>query len=185
MYLCNPYFQIYSLKHLGQSTPNFMWILLWKVKRKYMSVVKVIWPRWPLWPYMVKTFENLLLQNNCPMIMKLCMYSSSTILRLYKCWNIGEKVLKVGPDIRWAFTGPLVLWYNASNIYNGRIKINVLWIHPVPLCIEYLLYVLIFIQTTVWIWSGSLLWLHTHYYFSTLIWCVGSRDPTHQIKILK
>ena len=46
--------------------------------------------------------------------------------------------LVVGADIRWAFTGPLVVWTNASDIYNGRIKINVLWIHPVPLCIEYM-----------------------------------------------
>ena len=62
------------------------------------------------------------------MIMKLCM--EQYVLKLYKVYINDDReltlthfktmskfvklvfVLTVGPDIRWAFTGPLVLWFS-------------------------------------------------------------------------
>ena len=40
-----------------------MWSLLGKGERKFIYIVQVTWPRWLPCPYMVKTFKNLLLQN--------------------------------------------------------------------------------------------------------------------------
>ena len=55
-------FQMTSpLKPLGQCYSNFMWSLLRLRERKIAKMVTVHWPRWL--PYMVKTFKNLLHQN--------------------------------------------------------------------------------------------------------------------------
>ena len=51
------------LKLLSQFCSNFIWSLLRLGERKFAKMVAVRWPRWPTCPYMVKTFENLLLQN--------------------------------------------------------------------------------------------------------------------------
>ena len=47
-----------SPEPLGQSTPNFMWSLNGKGKRKFVHGIWVTWPRWPPRPYMVKTLQN-------------------------------------------------------------------------------------------------------------------------------
>ena len=51
------------LKSLGQLNSNFIWRLLRMGEPKFVQMGLVTWPRWPPCPYMVKTFENLLLQN--------------------------------------------------------------------------------------------------------------------------
>ena len=59
-----PQFQTSSpLKPLGQSNSNFIWRLLRTRERKFVQMVLVTWLRWPPRPYMVKSFKNLLLQN--------------------------------------------------------------------------------------------------------------------------
>ena len=64
----------------GKTVENFKRLLLWSLlvnvaqiscggalgwlrDRKIAKMVAVCWPRWPPCPYMVKTFKNLLLQN--------------------------------------------------------------------------------------------------------------------------
>ena len=74
-----------------------------------------------------KNLQKIFYRPNGPMIMKLCM--EQYVLKLYKVYinddheltlthfktmsNLAKLsfVLTEGPDIRWAFTGPLVLWY--------------------------------------------------------------------------
>ena len=57
-------FQMTSpLEPLGQCCSNFIWSLPGAGKWKIAKTVAVHWPRWPPCPYMVKTFKNLLLQN--------------------------------------------------------------------------------------------------------------------------
>ena len=56
-------FHMTSLKPLGQCCSNFMWSLLRLGERKIAKMVAVNWPGWLPCPYMVKTFRNLLLQN--------------------------------------------------------------------------------------------------------------------------
>ena len=51
------------LEPLGQFCSNFIWSLLRVGERKIAKMVTGRWPRWPPRPYMVKTFKNLLLQN--------------------------------------------------------------------------------------------------------------------------
>ena len=51
------------LKPLGQCCSNFMWSLLRLGERKIAEMVVVHWPRWLPCLYMVKTFKNLLRQN--------------------------------------------------------------------------------------------------------------------------
>ena len=51
------------LKPLGQFCSNFIWSLLRLGERKIAKMVAVHWPGWLSCPYMVKTFKNLLLQN--------------------------------------------------------------------------------------------------------------------------
>ena len=63
MYVCQ-HFQTFSpLKPLGRLKPNFIWSLLGMGERKFVQTVQVTWPRCSPCPYMVKTFKNLLLQN--------------------------------------------------------------------------------------------------------------------------
>ena len=51
------------LKPLSQFCSNFIWSFLRVGEQKIAKMAAVRWPRWPPWPYMVKTFKNLLLQN--------------------------------------------------------------------------------------------------------------------------
>ena len=51
------------LDPLGQCCSNFMWSLLRLGEQKIAKMVRVHGPRWLPCPYMVKTFKNLLLQN--------------------------------------------------------------------------------------------------------------------------
>ena len=48
---------------LGQCCSNFIWSLPGAGEWKIAKIVAVHWPRWLPCPYMVKTFKNLLLQN--------------------------------------------------------------------------------------------------------------------------
>ena len=59
----NENFKRPPLKPLGQCCSHFMWSLLRLGKRKVVKMVTVYWSRWLPCPYMVKTFKNLLLQN--------------------------------------------------------------------------------------------------------------------------
>ena len=72
-------FQMTSpLKPLGQCCSNFMWSLLRLGGTKDSEMVH--WPRWLLCPYTVKTFKNLLLQNQI----------SPRGQEVYQnCWNDG------------------------------------------------------------------------------------------------
>ena len=51
------------LEPLGQCCSNFIWSLPGVGEWKSAKIFAVRWPRWPPCPYMVKTFNNLLLQN--------------------------------------------------------------------------------------------------------------------------
>ena len=51
------------LKLESQSCSNFIWSLLRLRQQKIATIVAVHWPRWSLCQYMVKTFQNLFLQN--------------------------------------------------------------------------------------------------------------------------
>ena len=51
------------LKPHGQCCSNFIWSLLRLGEWKIAKMVAVHWQRWLPCPYMVKTFKNLLLQN--------------------------------------------------------------------------------------------------------------------------
>ena len=57
------HFQTSPQKSLGQLKPNFIWSLHWSGEWKFFQMVMFTWPRWPPCPHMVKTFKNLLLQN--------------------------------------------------------------------------------------------------------------------------
>ena len=57
------HFQRSSPKPLGQSKPNFIWSLSGTRERKFVRGVWVTWPSWPPRSYMIKTFKNLLIQN--------------------------------------------------------------------------------------------------------------------------
>ena len=64
LYGKNVEFQTTSpLKLLSQFCSNFKWSLLRLGERNIAKMVAVRWPRWPPCPYMLKTFKNLLLQN--------------------------------------------------------------------------------------------------------------------------
>ena len=60
---CSEFQTTSPLEPLGQFCSNFIRSLLRVREWKIAKVVMVHWPRWPPRPYMVKTFKNLLLQN--------------------------------------------------------------------------------------------------------------------------
>ena len=60
---CSEFQTTSPLEPLGQFCSNFIWSLPRVGERKIAKMVAVSWPRWPPRPYMVKTFKNLLLQN--------------------------------------------------------------------------------------------------------------------------
>ena len=51
------------LQPLSQICSNFILSLLRSGEQRIAKMIAVHWPRWPPCPYMVKPFENLLLQN--------------------------------------------------------------------------------------------------------------------------
>ena len=105
------------LKPLGQCCSNFMWSLLRLGERKIAKMVGVHWPRWLPCPYMVKTFKNLLLQNQ----------TSPWALPLHKSSGTGDhpKLLKWWSYVDlWPFYGKVIfashafVW--ALYIYMGK-----------------------------------------------------------------
>ena len=65
-------------KPLSQFYSNFIWSYLRSGERKIVKMVAVHWPRWPPCPYMVKNFENLLLQNRGCLGAEFMLKSSTT-----------------------------------------------------------------------------------------------------------
>ena len=61
-----------TLKPMGQCCSNLMWSLLRLGERKIAKMVALHWPRWLPCTYMVKTFKNLLLQNQISLGPYLC-----------------------------------------------------------------------------------------------------------------
>ena len=95
---CWEFQTISPLKPLGQSCSNFMLSLLRLGEWKIAKMVVVHWPRWLPCPYMVKTFKNLLLQNQI----------SPGALSLHKDLGTGDlpKLLKWWSyDDVWPFNG--------------------------------------------------------------------------------
>ena len=89
-------FQMTSpLKPLSQFCSNFIWSLLRLGERKIAKIVVVRWPRWPPCPYMVKTFKNLLHQNQG------CLVAES-LLKSSRNWK-STKVAKI-MDVHWHLT---------------------------------------------------------------------------------
>ena len=78
----------FSQKLLCWSEPNFVWKLSGTRKWKSDDMMLVTWPRWPPSPYMVKTFENLLLQNRMSYDLETWHVASGTqaLQSLYKWW---------------------------------------------------------------------------------------------------
>ena len=78
----------FSQKLLCRSETNFVWKLSGTRKWKSDDMLLVTWPRWPPRPYMVKTFENLLLQNRMSYDLETWLVASGTqaLQSLYKWW---------------------------------------------------------------------------------------------------
>ena len=68
------------LKPLDQCCSNFMWSLLLTGEKRLQKMVVIHRPKWLPCPYMVKTFKNLLLQNQI----------SPGLLSLHKLWGTGD-----------------------------------------------------------------------------------------------
>ena len=105
----------------------------------FTLMVQVTRPRWPQRPYMVKTFKifsktvrskilKLGMERNVLKFHKVYMngYPELTYL-FYGNVKFGETcffVLRISPDIRRAFTGPLVFWfYELYNTFNAILAI--------------------------------------------------------------
>ena len=109
-----------SLLHCGfvweKNVDNFKWLLLWSLwasvaqisfwslpgagKWKIAKMVVVHWPRWPPYLYIVKTFKNLLLQNQG------CLVAEP----LHKSLLLGPihlygKMLIISNDLHWSLQG--------------------------------------------------------------------------------
>ena len=69
-----------KLLHFWQQWVNFLLLLA--------HLIQVTWPRWPPCPYMVKTFKNLLLQNQKSYDLETWHVASGTqaLQSLYKWW---------------------------------------------------------------------------------------------------
>ena len=109
---------------LGQCYSNFTWSLLRLGERKIAKIIAVHSPRWLPCPYMVKTFKNLLLQNQI----------SPGALSLHKSSGTGDlpKLLKWWSYVDiWPFYGKVnfashaFVW--ALYIYMGKmLRIRIL-----------------------------------------------------------
>ena len=115
----------FSSEACRQCCSNFMWSLLrLGGEQKIAKMVMVHWPGWPPCSYMVKTFKNLLLQNQ----------TSPWALSLHKSSGTGDlpKLLKWWSYVDiWPFYGKVkfashaFLW--ALYIYTGKIlRIHIL-----------------------------------------------------------
>ena len=112
------------LKPLCQCCSNFMWSLLRLGEWKMAKIVMFYWPRWLPCLYMVKTFKNLLLQNQI----------SPGALSLHESSGIGDvpKLLKWWSYVHiWPFYGKVkfashvFVW--ALYIYMGKmLRIHIL-----------------------------------------------------------
>ena len=60
---CSEFQTTSPLESLGQCCSNFIWSLPGAGEWKIAKMVAIHWPRWPPCPFVVKTFKNLLLQN--------------------------------------------------------------------------------------------------------------------------
>ena len=92
-------------------------------------MVQVTWTRWSPCPYMVRTLKIFSYRFNRPMFIKLGI--RHYVLKLYKVYinddpeltlthfntmsNLAKLVFvhKVGPNIRWVFTGTLFIWFSS------------------------------------------------------------------------
>ena len=114
---CREFQMTSPLKPLGQCCLNSMWCLLRMGELKISKMVVVHWPRWLPCPYMVKTFKNLLLQNQI----------SPEALSLYKSSGTGDlpKLLKWWSYIDvWHFYGK-VKFASPMHLYGPYIFIRV------------------------------------------------------------
>ena len=82
----------YPLKPLGKCCSNFMWSPLRLGEGMIAKMVAVHWPRWLPCPYMLKTFKNLLPQNQIIPVTLPLQISSRTgdLLKLLKWWAYFE-----------------------------------------------------------------------------------------------
>ena len=125
-------FQMTSpLKPLGKCCSNFtcIWSLLRLGERKIAKMVAVHWPRWLPYPYMVKTFKNLLLQNQIgPGALSLHKSSGTDLPKLLKWWSYVD-VLPFYGKVKFASPcicmGPIYLYgKNVENSYFGHLLYN-------------------------------------------------------------
>ena len=127
--------------------PNFMWSLNGIGERKFVQVVQVTWPRWPPCPYMVKTWKSLLLCNQRPMTLKVCMQHQ--VLKYY--WIC--QMMTMGwpwPILRQVKFGPLCfcmgksynngffrnycsLWYKSWYMQSTKWVHEALWVPKVKI----------------------------------------------------
>ena len=118
------------LKPLGHYWSNFIWNLLRFGERKIVKMVAVHWPRWLPCPYKIKTFKNLLLQNQISPD-ALSLHKSSRTgdpPKLLKWWSYVDvcpfygKVKFASPCI---CMGPIYSYEkNVENSYFGRLLYN-------------------------------------------------------------
>ena len=78
----------FSQKLLCRSEPYFVWKLSGTRKWKSDDMMLVTWPRWPPRAYIIKTFENLLLQNLMSYDLETWLVASGTqaLQSLFKWW---------------------------------------------------------------------------------------------------
>ena len=120
----------FSSEASGPMCSNFMWSLLRLWEQKIAKMVAVHWPRWLPCPYMVKTFKDLLLQNQIsPEALSLHKSSGTGDLpKLLKCWSYIDvwpfycKVKFASPCI---CIGPIHLYgKNVENSYFRHLLYN-------------------------------------------------------------
>ena len=72
----------------SQLEPNFIWKLMGAWEWKFIQMSTVTWLRWPPCPYMLKTFKNLLLQNQLTDGLGTWFVALGTwvLLRMFKWW---------------------------------------------------------------------------------------------------
>ena len=114
----------FSSEASGPMCSNFMWSLFGEGEQKIAKMVMVHWPKWLPCPYMVKTFKNLLLQNQI----------SPWPYSLHKLWGTGDlpNLLKWWSYVNvWPFTARSNLLFHAFiwaiYIYMGKmLRIHIL-----------------------------------------------------------
>ena len=111
------------LKPQGQYCSDFMWNLLGVGEQKIAKMVMVHWPEGSPCPYMVKTFKNLLLQNQ----------ASLEFWSLQKSWGMGglPKLLKWWSYVDiWPFLQYPHVFVWSLYIYMGKCWEFMFWTCP-------------------------------------------------------